>query len=279
MKIGYLGPRGTFSELAALKIKGENEIIPFHTIWDVLENVDLGKINSGIVPIENSIEGVINITLDSIIFDTELFIQKQVTIPIEQNIMVNQNNKNENIKKIYSHPHAIAQCHHFLAEKYPLAERINVNSTAEAAKYVSISDEPIAAIGTENVANIYGLKIIKRKIQDDTNNFTHFIVVSKENTSFPKKGNKFSAAFSTLNEPGQLYKLLDIFAMWDLNMTKIISRPMRNKGGEYVFFVDIEGNSEKEDLIDAFKMLKRKTSFFKILGSYPVYDYRCDLRK
>lgn len=275
MKLGYLGPKGTFSEQAALKVRGDCEIVPYSTIGEVLESVDCGYIESGIVPVENSTEGSVNAAVDGMIFDTELFIQSQINISIEHNMMINKKSKGKKIIKILSHPQGLAQCRSFLRENYPDAETVSISSTAEAGKIVSETDQPWAAIGLESVAEIYGLLIIHHKIQDSSDNFTKFAVVSKNDTSVPVEGQKITVAFSTLNEPGQLYRLLNLFAVWDLNMTKIVSRPMRNKSDEYVFVVDLEGDKDAEDIKQCLGMLKRKTSFFKHLGSYPVYDYRC----
>ncbi len=274
MKIGYLGPQGTFSEQAALKISKGQEIIPFQSIWDVIESVDTGKTDKGVVPIENSTEGCINITVDSMIFDTNLFIEGQINLPVEQNMMINKATEGKEIKKIFSHPQGIAQCRLFLQQNYPNAEMINVNSTAGGGKFVKESDEPWAAIGLSRVAELYDLKIIHKAIQDNCENFTQFAVLSKNDTTKNLNSEKISLAFSTSNEPGALWKVLNIFDIWDLNLTKIVSRPMRNKSGEYVFFVDLQGNALSEDIENCLAMVRRKTSFFKNLGAYPVYDYR-----
>lgn len=274
MKTAYLGPEGTFTHQAALKINDSKNLIPINSIWGVFENVDNQNIESGIVPIENLIEGTVNITVDSIIFDTSLYIQSQIIIPIEQCLIMKKDSDIKKIKKVLSHPQAIAQCRRYLRNKFPDASLVNMNSTSEAAREVSKSDGSCVSVGMKDSAKMYDLEVFEENIQDNKNNYTDFIVISKNNSFCFKPGNKTSLAFSTLNEPGMLYRLLDIFAIWDLNMTKIVSRPMRNRSGEYVFFIDLEGNNCDKDLNDAIKMIKRKTSFFKILGSYPVIDYR-----
>lgn len=274
MKTAYLGPEGTFTHQAALKINDSKNLIPINSIWGVFENVDNQNIESGIVPIENLIEGTVNITVDSIIFDTSLYIQSQIIIPIEQCLIMKKGSDIKKIEKVLSHPQAIAQCRRYLRNKFPDASLVNMNSTSEAAREVSKSDGSCVSVGMKDSAKMYDLEVFEENIQDNKNNYTDFIVISKNNSFCFKPGNKTSLAFSTLNEPGMLYRLLDIFAIWDLNMTKIVSRPMRNRSGEYVFFIDLEGNNCDKDLNDAIKMIKRKTSFFKILGSYPVIDYR-----
>ncbi len=267
MQLGYLGPRGTFSELAALTFRDAHTLTPFHTIYDVAKHVAQGTVDFGIIPVENSTEGMVNITLDSIIFDFDLFIQKKLILPITQNLMVRSDFSDEPIAKILSHPQALAQCASFLHENYPDAELIQTNSTAEAARLVSESSENFAAIGPTNCAEIYCLRLLHKQIQDNDDNTTQFIVVTKQDTTKIVSGCTMSIAFSTLNKPGELYKMLDIFSIWDINMTKIVSRPMRKKTGEYVFFVDLEV-SDEDDFKDALKMMKRKASFFKLLGCY-----------
>lgn len=274
MKLGYLGPHGTFTEQAAIKAGNDYKTVSFPTILDVLENVNNKSIDAGIVPIENSIEGIVNITLDTMLFDVSLYIQSKIILPIEQNLMAKKGVKKNEITKILSHPQALPQCKKFLKQNYPNISQISVNSTSEGAKIVSESDEKIAAIGIKKCAEIYKLDIIDENIQDDNNNYTQFIIVSKKDTRNIYCEKATSIAFSTPNEPGRLYKILDILALWDLNMTRIISRPMRNKIGEYVFFIDLEDNKNPKDIEEALIMLKRKTSYFKNLGSYPVFDYR-----
>lgn len=274
MKIGYLGPAGTFSEQAALKIKGDNEIVAYHTIKEVIDAVSLGKLDEGIVPIENSTEGTINITVDTLIFDANLYIKKQVELPIIQNFLVKKGTDISKITKILSHPQALAQCRGFIQKNFPQAETIETTSTSEASRIVSESNENIAAIGLKSSADIYDLCLYKESIQDNNTNFTTFVVVSKEDMKASIEDKKTSVVFSTVNEPGQLYRILNIFSIWDLNLIKIISRPMRNKPKEYVFFVDIEGDKSDDDLADCLKMVARKTSFFKFLGSYTVDDYK-----
>lgn len=274
MKTGYLGPRGTFSEQAVLKIARPDDIIAFSTIWEVIESVETGKTDRCVVPIENSTEGSVNITLDSIIFDTNLYIQGQIILPIEQNMMIKKETDEKNITKIYSHPQGLAQCRMFLQKNYPNAELISTNSTADGGKTIKESKEPCAAIGLLSVAEIYGLKILHKGIQDSNKNFTIFIVLAKNDTSSEYSKEKTSVAFSINNSPGMLCKVLSLFDVWDINMTKIISRPLRNKAEEYVFFADLESNGSSKDIKNCLEMVARKTSFFKNLGSYTVYDFR-----
>ena len=280
MKVVYLGPEGTFTEQAAnCFIRSMNDsptIFSLATIEDVFEAVESKNADYGVVPIENSIEGAVNTTIDTLIFDSKLFILKQLTMPIEQNLMINEKNAGGKITKILSHPQALAQCRKFINKTYPDAVIEIVNSTAEAAKVAAFCEpergDVIAAIGSKNSAAVYGLKIINESIQNNKNNTTQFILLTKADTSPPKTGCSTSIVFSTEDKPGELYKILDIFAIWDLNMTKILSRPTKNKHGEYAFFVEISRYENVSDVSDALTMIKRKTSFFKNLGSYQTID-------
>ena len=276
MKAGYFGPRGTFTHQAAAEVFKESEIQPYDTIFQVLMAVEEGELDFGIVPIENSTEGTVNATVDALIFDLNLYIQKLVILPIRQNLAVKSGNDLAALKTIYSHPHALAQCRRYLYDNYRNVPAVAAPSTAAAAKQVSESSEPIAAICPEMAAKVYGLEVAASAIQDSEINFTEFIVVGKKSTEQPiaDENYKTTICFSTVHEPGSLYKLLDILSIWDVNMSRIVSRPMRGRPNEYVFYIDLEKADEYKDLQDALVMLKRKTSFFKILGSYPVVDRR-----
>lgn len=265
MTIGYLGPRGTFSEQAALRFGDEKSLIEFDTIDDALRAVNRSEIDTAVVPIDNSTEGPVNVTVDTLIFDCDLFIQKLLVFPVSQNLMVYPEHTDERIRKVFSHPQSLAQCRQFLREHYPSAEQVKTSSNGEAARLVI--DAGLAAIGPVRAAELSGLRIIGAGIQDNPDNTTYFAFVSKNDTSAPLPDHKTTLAFSTENRPGSLYKILDIFSLWDINMTKIISRPMKSKIGEYVFLIDIEDYDEK-DAVDALSMVKRKTSFYKILGTY-----------
>ncbi len=273
MKYGYLGPKGTFSHSAADFFSNGEETVPFTSIYNVLSAVDSGEIDFGVVPVENSTEGSINATLDSLIFDFDLKMKAQLNMPIAESLVVKEDTAFEDITSVLSHPQPLAQCSHYLRENLPKAETFSVSSTTEAMRQVSQSPEPIAAIGNKISAPMYGLKALRENIQDDKRNFTQFALVSKKAGDKAEENNKTTIAFSVLNEPGSLFKILSIFSIYDVNMTKIISRPMRNRPEEYVFYVELE-NSSVKDIEESLTMVKRKTSFFKILGTYKLYDLR-----
>ena len=275
MKLGYLGPKGTFSEQAALmyaeKCTDGCEVKMFFNITDVIAAVNEGMIDRGIVPLENSIEGTVTSTVDTLIFDTELFIQNDLILKISQNLMARPGTKIEDIKKVVSHPQGLAQCRKYI-RNIGVKETSDVSSTAEAAHIVSESSEPIAAIAPKRSAEVYGLEIIGEDIQDDDTNATRFVVISKEMTEL-KAGIKTSIAFTLDddNSPGRLYKVLDILNIYEINMIKIESRPAKHKLGTYVFYIDLVAEND-EDLKDAVKMIKRKVAFFKFLGSYSTIE-------
>ena len=271
MKLGFLGPKGTFSEQAALsyasKSDTEFEYEMFLNISDVITAVNNGKIDEGVVPLENSIEGTVTSTIDTLIFDADLYIKNELVLKVNQNLMVRPGVKKEDIKKIISHPQGLAQCRKYM-KSIGVSQLMSASSTAEAAHLVSQSEDMAAAIATERAAEVYGLEIVSRNIQDDGTNATRFIVITGRKQNL-RAGMKTSIAFTLDNDnsPGTLYKVLDILNIFEINMVKIESRPAKHKLGTYVFYIDLIAENE-EDLKDAVRMLKRKVAFFKFLGSY-----------
>jgi prephenate dehydratase len=274
LKIGFLGPKGTFSHEAVLDYirseKPEYSVFDFNSITDALLTVQKGEIHEAIVPIENSLEGAINVTLDMLASEEELKIKAEHVIPIKHNLLVKNGTEIKDIKCILSHPQAIGQCIKYIGSKFPDAQVKSVYSTAGAAIEVSNGNGDAAAIGSMAAAESFGLDVPERNIQDGENNFTRFIVVAKQDGERTKR-DKTSIVFSTENQPGSLYRVLDIFSLWDINMARIESRPAKNQLGRYIFFVDIMGHRDDDDIKDALTMIKRKTSFYKFLGSYPTF--------
>ncbi|MCD8035933.1 MAG: prephenate dehydratase [Clostridiales bacterium] len=271
MKLGYLGPKGTFTEQAAYTYAEscgeETEYIMFSNITDVIASVNDGLIDEGVVPLENSIEGTVTSTMDTLIFDTSLYIKNELILKISQNLMARKGTKIEDIIKVISHPQGLAQCRKYI-KGIGVGETVAVSSTAEAAHIVSESAEPVAAIAPKRSAEVYGLDLLGEDIQDDHTNATRFVIITRKETEL-KAGMKTSLAFTLDddNSPGRLYKVLDILNIYEINMIKIESRPAKHKLGTYVFYIDLVAENE-EDLKDAVKMLKRKVAFFKFLGSY-----------
>jgi prephenate dehydratase len=274
-KIAYMGPRGSFSQEGLklyLKKNNNYEGIDFYNIKDMIKLVEQNEIDETILPIENSIEGAVNLTIDSLVASNGLYIKDEVVIDVTPNLLVVPGGKIEDIKVVMSHPQPIAQCRNFLNTTLPKVHIENVYTSALAANEVSkLKDKSKAVIGSKTAAEEYGLEVLVKDIKDENNNNTRFVVISKDKMGISGR-DKTSIVFSTEDKPGSLYRILDIFNLWDINMTKIVSRPQRNELGKYIFFVDILGHIDEIDLKDAVTMIKRKTSYFKFLGSYPVYE-------
>jgi chorismate mutase/prephenate dehydratase len=239
--------------------------LPFNSIHEVFEEVERGRVHYGVIPIENSIEGVVNHTLDMFV-DSNLLICGEVSLEISHNLLA-QTEDIGAVAKIYSHPHAIAQCRGWLENNMPSVPVYEVSSTARAAEMV-LEEPTAAAIASEAAAHLYGLKIVKKRIEDHLHNFTRFLVIGK--TPAKHTGDdKTSILFSIKDRVGALYNMLEPFAKYGINMTKIESRPSRKKVWEYVFFVDLEGHVEDEDVRESLNELAEKCIFLKVLGSYP----------
>lgn len=274
IKIGFLGPKGTFSQEAMLAYTGGSNdftAVDYNTMVDLIMAVENDELDEAIVPIENSLEGAVSVTLDMLAADVDLKIKAEAIIAIKQNLMARKGTGIEDIKYILSHPQPIGQCRNYLNSVFPDAAIKYVYSTAQAAKEVAQGEGNMAAVGSLAAAAEYGLEILKESIQDSDNNLTRFVIISKKEAKRAVK-NKTSIVFSTENRPGSLYRILDIFSLWDVNMTRIESRPAKNELGKYIFFVDINGHWENENVRDALTMVQRKTSFYKFLGSYQEFE-------
>ena len=264
--ISFLGPKGTFSHEAASMLG--DDLVPFCTIPAVMESIDSGQCIKGIVPIENSIEGPVGITLDCLAHEFDLNIVGEIVLSINQNLIVNPESELEDITDVYSHQQAISQCQGFM-RKHNIQPHYAV-STASAAKSI-IGDKSKAAIGHNKSAELYNLKILEENIQDVDNNATRFVVLSKDETR-PTGNDKTSIIFSIYeDQPGSLYNILGIFQRYNINLTKIESRPSKQGLGKYLFFVDFYGHY-KEDIVKKIIMdIEDNTYFFKVLGSYPEF--------
>jgi len=270
MKVGYLGPGGSYCE-EALKIyakeAGKFTPVEFATIYDALIAVTTQEINCAVVPIENSMEGSVNTTLDILAENEKMKIKAEIVLKIRHNLLVKKGTKNEEVELILSHPQAIAQCSKYLRNHFPGVPTRDTPSTSEGAREAANSDLKCAAISNFRAADVYGLDILKEGVQDGDNNMTRFVVVSLEEAE-ATAADKTSIVFSTEDRPGSLYRVLDIFNLWDINLTKIESRPAKNELGKYIFFVDIEGHYCDSDVKEVLTMVNRKTSYFRLLGSY-----------
>ncbi len=245
-----------------------DELIPYCTIPAVLESVANGECSYGVVPIENSIEGPVGITLDSLAHKFDLKIFKEIIIPINQNLIVNPGCTMEDIEDVYSHAQALAQCQEFVSRN-KIQPHYAV-STARAAKDI-IGCNSKAAIGNAKIVELYGLEILKSNIQDMDNNETRFVVVSKKQHEKTGK-DKTSIIFSIYEDkPGGLYKILGIFQKNNINLTKIESRPSKKGLGKYLFFVDFNGHIEDDLVKEILDEIEENTYYLKILGSFPEF--------
>ncbi|MHB1253717.1 MAG: prephenate dehydratase [Candidatus Humimicrobiaceae bacterium] len=273
-KISYLGPEGTFSQEALLKYSGDLTdltLIPLPTIIDVIKSIDRGDAEEGVVPIENSIEGSVNITQDILTFESEAKIIRELTLQIKHNLIAKKGIKINKIKKIISHPHATAQCRMFLSANLPEAEIIAANSTAEAVKKLTELDPDTAAIGTKIAASLYNLDIIVDDIEDSKANKTRFIIVGNYIPSKSGFDKTSIVCFLKKDKPGSLFNILKEFADRNINLTRIESRPARKDIGDYVFMIDMEGHIHDKVVYDAIESLRRDVYMIKILGSYPIW--------
>ena len=267
LNIACLGPEGTFTQSAALKHFGQSvEISMFGGIDQVFREVEAGVCQYGVVPIENSIEGAVNHTLDMLIA-SDLKLCGEVELRIHQHLLSNSKNM-EDIEIVYSHEQSLAQCRHWLDGNLARAERISVSSNAEAALNAS-RKEKTAAVAGESAGLIYNLSILRRNIEDDPDNTTRFLVLGRD--AVPPSGNdKTSVLFALQSKPGALLNLLTCFADHNVNMTRIESRPSRQGMWEYVFFADVQGHADDENVAKALSQLRDKAAMMKLLGSYPV---------
>lgn len=266
LRVVYLGPEATFTHLAAVKNFGKYAIFtPAKSIADVFSEVEKGRSDYGVVPIENSTEGVINHTLDMFV-SSELKICSELLLEISHNLLSKASGLRE-IKRIYSHPQAIAQSRNWIEDNLPNAELVETSSTAKAAEMAE-KDHEGGAIASRLAASLYDLKIIAERIEDNVQNFTRFMVIGK---SFPAKSgqDKTSILFSVKDKVGALHDMLTPFRENNINLTKIESRPTKLRAWEYIFFVDFVGHVEDENVKRALRQLERECLLLKILGSYP----------
>ncbi len=267
LKVAYLGPRATFTHLAAAQRFGESiGEVPVSSIKEVFEEVERGRSDYGVVPIENSTEGVVNHTLDLFV-ESPLKIAGEVLLNVTHHLL-SQSGKMEEIRKVASHPHAIAQCRNFLERELSGVPILEVSSTARAAQ-IAAADRSVGAIASELAARIYRLAVIKRRIEDNIHNRTRFLVIAPKSPSLSGK-DKTSIMVSLKDRVGALHDFLRGFAEHGVNLTMIQSRPSRRKAGEYVFYIDLEGHLEEPRVSKALENLSRGTLGLKVLGSYPI---------
>ncbi len=265
--VAYLGPEGTFTQQAALKHFGHSAVtLSMPAIDEVFRDVEAGAAQFGVVPVENSTGGVVTHTLDSFM-DSNLNICGEVVLRIHHHLMVSSVTSVEKISRIYSHAQSFAQCRKWLDTHYPNAERIPVTSNSEAAKRMQ-SEWNAAAIAGEMAAELYELKVIARNIEDRPDNATRFLIIGDQ-VAEPSGDDKTSIVVAMRNEPGALHQLLEPFHRFNIDLTRVETRPSQSGAWNYVFFVDFAGHQTDEAAAQALKDVSARASDLKILGSYP----------
>jgi prephenate dehydratase len=275
--VGFFGPFGTFTE-QALRTQPDlaaAELAAYRTVPDVLDAVTLGHVDAGFVPIENSIEGMVNFTLDALAFDHELMITRDVVLDIEHCLVARAGTTLADVKEVLSIPVATAQCHRFVREQLPGADVRTANSTADAARIVSDDPAPgMAAIAPRVAADLYGLQVVAADIADHRGNQTRFVLVERSGIP-PRTGHDRTAlvVYQRADEPGSLISILQEFAARRINLSNLISRPTKQGGlGDYCFIIFADGHVEDDLVADAMRALHAKQGGVKCFGSYPTSD-------
>jgi prephenate dehydratase len=274
-RVGFFGPFGTFTQQALLTQPDllEAEHVAYRTVPDVLDAVAQGEVDAGVVPIENSIEGMVNFTQDALAFDYDLLIQREIVIDIELCLLARPGTALDDIDVVHSIPVATAQCHHYLREHLADAEVLVANSTADASRLVGESENPnAAAIGPRVAGALYGLEVVAADIADHEGNQTRFVVVANEGVPRPTGNDKTALViYQRADEPGSLVSILQEFTARRINLSNLTSRPIKAGGlGEYCFIVYAESHVADELLADTMRALHAKQGGVKFLGSYPA---------
>lgn len=266
LTVAFLGPEGTFTQAATLKHFGHSVVTqPQKSIDAIFREVAAGSVDYGVVPVENSTEGVINHTLDQLV-NSSLKICGEVALRIHDHLM-GLGTELSQVKRVYSHAQSLAQCRQWLNQHANDIELIDVSSNAEAARRAS-QEEGAAAIAGETAAEIYGLNLIEKNIEDNPDNTTRFLILGRDAVP-PSGDDKTVLLVSAQNRPGALFDLLTPLANHNVSMSRIESRPSQQANWEYLFFVDIDGHGDDERIAAALEELKGQASLFKVLGSFP----------
>jgi prephenate dehydratase len=272
-RVAYLGPPGTFTEEALLSEDdvAEADLFAFGSIPEVIEAVERHDADLGIVPIENAIEGSITVTLDTLAFDSDLLIQREVIRPVSLNLVARRGTKLKDVRTVVSLPYATAQCREWLRRRLPSAQVVAASSTSGAVERVARSRaKGIAAIGTHLAAELYRLDVIAPEIEDYRDNATRFVIIGR-GVPAPTGHDKTSVVcFQRENRPGSLISILQEFAARAINLTRLESRPTKAGLGDYCFVIDCEGHVADELVADALRNLHAKQGRVKFLGSYPA---------
>lgn len=273
-RVGYLGPPGTFTEEALLGQEdlAKAELVPMAAVGDVLAATGRGEVDTGFVPIENSIEGTQTTTLDALVFEHDLLIQREVVIDVHMQLVGPPGLRLRDVKRVLAFPFAENQVRRFLATRLPGAEVVAAHSNAEAARRLSEErSEATAAVSTGLAAELYGLRIIEADIEDHPDNSTRFVAVAASGIPAPTGHDRTSiACFQKADRPGSLHAILGQFSARSINLTKLESRPTKKALGDYCFIIDLEGHIDDEVVADCLRDLHAQLKDLKFLGSYPA---------
>ncbi|WP_391202143.1 prephenate dehydratase [Psychrobacillus sp. L4] len=279
-KVAYLGPEASFTHLATKALFQNDLLVSTRTIPECIESVVNGKVDIAVVPLENALEGTVPLTIDYLFHEVDLYVIAEIQSPIEQHLMVHPNNEKkwEEINTIYSHPHALAQCHKYLYYRFGKVPLEQSTSTAAAAKFVSENEQDcIAAIGNSSAATEYGLSIVENNIHDFHFNHTRFFVLSKSNLCIQKIGHIDQVKTTVMitlpkdDRSGALHQVLSVFAWRQLNLSKIESRPLKTGLGQYFFVIDVLEDERTPMMRGALEELSALGCEVKSLGSYFTY--------
>ena len=277
MRVGFLGPSGTYAEEALRASAPADEAvdeIPFPTVYETVMAVQSGAVDRAVVPIENSLEGSVTTTLDTLTDEAgRVRIVAEVVRPISHSLVARPGVAIEQLVRVVSHPQALAQCRRFLREAVPKASTESAGSTADAVRAVAASDEPLGALGTPLAAELYGCAVLAEAVEDGAENLTRFVWLAPDGSAaMGGRPDKTSVVFWGFNDdsPGALVRLLAELADRSINLTKIESRPRRVRLGHYMFFADLDGAAEDEHVAEALDALRGHVETLKILGSYPA---------
>lgn len=266
LTVVYLGPPASHTHQACVKHFGNSiEAISREDIRDIFESVEKEKADFGVVPIENSIEGIVGQTLDMFV-ESKVQIWGEISVKISHDLL-SISGKRKEIRKIVSHPLALAQCKEWLRKNFPHVEMVETGSTAKAAQ-IAVEDKTVAAVASSLAGQLYGLKVIESSIEDHIQNYTRFLILSRQSRGKTGK-DKTSVLFSIPHSPGSLFRVLKPFDERKINLTKIESRPVKNKPWDYIFFLDFEGHIEDAPIHDLLEEMEDQVLFMKFLGSYP----------
>ncbi len=271
-KIGYLGPRGTFSEEAACLRLGEREgkLVNCFSLEEVFAGVMDGKLDEGVVPVENSTEGAVSTVLDLVAEPFDLAVRGEVFLPVRQSLMTRPGVDLRQVETVFSHSQALAQCRKYLRRELPAAVLAECSSTAAAAERVAANARPTAALGSARAAAEYGLQVVVPVANDYPDNVTRFWAVGREQLPCAAEGAyKTSIIFGVRDRPGALYAVLREFALRNINLTRIESRPAKKTLGSYLFFIDFMGGQNRPEVQEALREVSSMALCLKILGSYP----------